>query len=139
MALRGLVNRVLRAKQRMKLWEAGPCPSCSATGVGWASSCEAEPQAWSCVGYQPGVPDSAYPCSRKQRANDLGGAICALHHDPHNGGLVCKKAMAKGHLSDEECQLRLKIQHRYQCPKWASLKGDSFFCKPYCWVSMLNF
>ena len=36
------------------------------------------------------------------------GAICALHHDPHNGGLVCKKAMAKGHLSDEECQLRLK-------------------------------
>ena len=36
------------------------------------------------------------------------GAICALHHDPSNGGLVCKKAMAKGHLSDEECQLRLK-------------------------------
>ena len=40
------------------------------------------------------------------REPTIWAAICALHHDPHNGGLVCKKAM--GHLSDEECQLRLK-------------------------------
>ena len=48
------------------------------------------------------------PAFEGSREPTIWCAICALHHDPHNGGLVCKKAMAKGPLSDEECQLRLK-------------------------------